>query len=815
MGPRGFPRLQRLLPPAGGARRGDYQLARRPSAASARGVAPSKRRPKPSPLRRGIPVVIAGLGLVGALATWGWMAVAAAGSEAVSRLADDPTDTPVEVYAAPAVVGIGRDADLGALQRELAALGYREVVARPRAPGEYRRDGAVLEVFRRAHQGPAGAAAAAYARIEAPAGRVLAIRDGGGGKLSMFVFEPVRLGAFRGPVLQERRPLTLDEFPPQLVQAVLAAEDARFLDHAGVDPIGVLRAAWYNATSNGPLQGGSTITQQVIKNRVVGTRRTVERKLREALLAAYVEGRVTKERILEIYLNEIYLGQRGAVSVVGIPAGALFYFGRDVRELQLPEMAMLAGLIASPGRFDPRGDGTAARDRRNWVLGRMAEVGFIDRATADAARRAPLELAPLADPIDPAGDVLDAVRRELRSRGIDPVPGRDRVAVHTTIDPGLQEAARQALTRTLAELERNDSSRAPLEGAIVVLDPATGALRALVGGRTGIRGGFHRALDARRQPGSAFKPFVALAAFEERGVVPSTRLLDEPLTVTTPQGPWSPQNYDREYRGAVTVREMLEESLNVPAVRLGLEVGRDAVAEWARRAGLHGNLPPGPAIALGTGETAPLDLATAYATVAALGRPVRPTLVRTVRRGAAGGAQPLDEPVPEAGLGVDPIPAWLLLDAMSGTALHGTARRLSPLLGPTRVAAKTGTSQGGRDAWFVLVTGRAVTVAWVGRDDARPAGLTGAGAALPVVERLIAECGDALLAPLPPPPEGVVELEIDPGTGGQAVERCPSRIREVFREGAEPGPCREHLSFWKRLFGGRGATGRSGGAERR
>lgn len=743
------------------------------------------------------------------------MAVVAEGSEAIGALGEDPADTPVEVYAAPAVARIGGPSDLDALARELVALGYRSTPSRPRVPGEYRRAGTALEVFRRAHAGPAGPATAAYARIEAPRNRVSAIADDRGRGLSLFVFEPVRLGAFRGPVLKDRRPLTLKEFPLPLVQAVLAAEDARFLEHGGVDPIGVARAAWHNLASDGPLQGGSTITQQVIKNRIVGTERTVERKLREALLAAYVEGRVTKERILEIYLNEIYLGQRGAVSIVGMPAGALFYFGKNVRELELPEMAMLAGLIASPGRFDPRVHPAAARARRDWVLGRMGDLGFVDRATAGAARESPLQPAPLADPIDPAGDLLDAVRRELLARGVDPRPGREQVAVHTTIDPALQEVARQSLDRTLGELERADPSRSPLEGAVVILDPATGAVRALVGGRAGTRGGFHRALDARRQPGSAFKPFVALAAFEERGAVPSTALLDEPLTLETPQGPWSPQNVDRGFRGTVTIRRMLEESLNVPAVRLGLDVGRDAVAAWARRAGFAARLPQGPAIALGTGETSPFELAGAYATIASLGRAVRPTLLRAVRGGAAARALPLDELAPEPGTGIDPVPAWLLLDAMSGTAVRGTARRLAPQVGATRVAAKTGTSQEGRDGWLVLVTGNAVVVAWVGRDDGRPARLTGSGSALPVVEGVIAATGDLLLAPLPPPPEGVVEIEIDPETGGAAGERCPARVREVFRRGSEPGACREHVGFWKRLFGRGRATGRSGGAERR
>ena len=777
-----------------------------------RGAAPRRKPASPFALWTARLVALAALAF--AFAFWGWLAVTGAGSDAVRALQQNPSDAPVEVLAAPTVLRTGVAVDLAALGRQLAALGYRPVGGRPHAPGEYRRQGAALEIWRRAHRGPGGPVEQRYVRVAEASGTVSTLTDERGTRVSSFALEPVRLGAFRGPVLMERRPLGLKEFPLRLVQAVLAAEDARFLDHGGVDPVGVARAAWHNVVSDGPLQGGSTITQQVIKNRVVGADRTVERKLREALLAAYVEEKVSKERILEIYLNEVYLGQRGPVSVVGMPAGALFYFGKNVRELALPEMAVLAALIASPGRFDPRTQPEAALGRRNWVLRRMAEVGFIDRDAARAASEAPLAVAPFADPLDPAGDVLDAVRRELQSRGIEPQPGPEQVFVHTTIDATLQEAARHALDRALTELEGERPSRRPLEGAVVVLDPATGALRALVGGRAGTRGGFNRALDARRQPGSAFKPFVALAAFEERGSLPSTVLADEPLTIETAQGPWSPQNFDREFRGPVTVRQALEQSLNVPMVRLGLEVGARDIAAWAKRAGFSGRLPGGPAIALGTGETTPLELAGAYATLAAGGRPRAGWIVNGVSAGPGAASRPL-RPVPAPfATGVDAIPAWMVLDAMSGSPERGTARKLAPLLAGTRVAAKTGTTQGGRDAWFALVTGQAVVVAWVGRDDSGPADLTGAGGALPVVASLLEEAPAALLAPLPGPPAGVVEVMIDPATGGLAGSRCPTQVREVVREGQEPAPCRTHRSFWQKLFGGF-RSGREGDEGRR
>ncbi|MDQ7088932.1 MAG: transglycosylase domain-containing protein [Acidobacteriota bacterium] len=307
----------------------------------------------------------------------------------------------------------------------------------------------------------------------------------------------MELGAFRGPLSQARTPMALEAFPPRLVDAVLAAEDARFLDHAGIDPRGILRAAWVDLVQRRGAQGGSTITQQVIKNRVVGSARTLTRKMKEALLALWVERSVSKERVLEIYLNEVYLGQQGSVSILGMPAAARFYFGKRIGDLDLDEMALLAGLIASPGRYDPRRHPERALLRRNWVLERMAALDLIDEAERRAASARPVAPAAPAEALDPAGDLLDAVAREVARRGWEPVPSRRPAVVETRVEADVQAAARRALGATLAELEAARPALAPLEGAVVVLRPATGAMIALVGGR---RGG------ARGFPSGPFRP---------------------------------------------------------------------------------------------------------------------------------------------------------------------------------------------------------------------------------------------------------------------------------------------------------------------
>ncbi len=744
--------------------------------------------------RRRRPYLLATFALLSCAALWLVFVLVGEGESALRSLSKGADGAPVEVLAAPRVLAVSRALELGFLAEELGAAGYRRREQSAREPGDFVVAGERFEIYRRAFEGVHGPQGAAYVRGRAPGGRIRQLESADGTALAAFTLEALPLGAFQGAVQQDRRPLALDEFPETLVRAVLAAEDARFFEHGGVDPRGILRAAWADLRRGELAQGGSTITQQVIKNRVVGAERSLFRKLREAWLALYVERHVSKERLLEIYLNEIYLGQRGSVSVLGMPAAARHYFGRDVTSLRVEEMALLAGMIASPGRFDPWRNPERALARRAWVLGRMQTLGELDEIEAGAAGARPLALATPSSSFDPAGDILDAVRRELELRNWDPQPSAVPGRVFTSIEPALQRSARRALDRTLRELEARVPSRAPLEGAVVVLRPTTGEIAALVGGRRGARGAFHRALDARRQPGSAFKPFVAVAAFEAGGWSPASGLADEPLQV----GKWRPKNYDGRFRGAVTLRQSLEESLNVPMARLGVHVGAPAIADAARRAGVQSPMPESPSLALGSGELSPLELARAYATLAAGGRRRDAVLVRGARRLSAESDRLAPAPLDERT--IDPAVAWLTLDALRGSARRGTAKGLSGVLGGVSVAAKTGTSQDGRDAWCVLVTGRAVVVVWVGRDDAKPARLGGARAALPVIRRMLASAPTSLLAELPEPPGGVVRVPYDRGRACQARRASEEAPLESFLVAERPELC-ERPSFIRRIFG--------------
>ena len=735
-----------------------------------------------------------------ALLVWIVLGVVSAGRRAVAALTSETRAVPVDVLAAPVVLRDGRRIEAAAIERLLRASAYRPVRGTPRRPGEYRLRSDGLDVFRRAAPAPFGTLPAAFVRIRWRDGRLAGLEGAGGRRLETFTLEPVRLGAFRGSRLEDRRHRALGEFPPRVVEAVLAAEDARFFEHRGLDLRAIARAAWADLRGGALLQGGSTITQQVIKTRLLSPERSWLRKAREAFLAAWVERRLDKKTLLEIYLNEVYLGQRGAISIVGLPAAARFWFGRDVADLDLGQAALLAGMIASPGRFDPRRHPAQARERRAWVLSRMVELGAIDAVEAEAAARAPLGLVEPPRPVDPAGDVLDAVARELERRGATPGPARVGQVVHTSIDPLVQSAARRALERALDRLERERPSRRPLEGALVVVRPATGELVALVGGRRGARGAFHRALDAHRQPGSAFKPFVALAAFERGPWAPSSTIADTPFEIRAGGRLWRPSNPDHRFRGEVTLREALARSLNVPFARLGHELGVSAIREAARAAGVGSPLPDGPSIALGTGEVRPVELARAYATLAALGVRHEPHLVRTVdpaEDGAPGWRLSGPEPARRT---LSRAACYLVLDAMRGAVEQGTATGLAGAVGDVPVAAKTGTSQRGRDAWGVLVTGSAVAVVWIGRDDAKPAGLVAPRHAIPVLADLVRAVPGALLAPLPPAPDDVLVVPWDPEHRCVARRSRRDTVREVFAAAHAPRPCRPR-SLWERIFG--------------
>lgn len=495
-------------------------------------------------------------------------------------------------------------------------------------------------------------------------------------------------------------PVTLEDVPPTLSQAVIATEDRRFYDHFGLDPIGLARAMLANIRAGRIVQGGSTLTQQVAKNLFLGPEQTYSRKIQEAMLALWLEHRFTKDQILTIYLNRVYLG----AGTYGVDAAARKYFGKAIDRLTLWESAMLAGLLKAPSRLNPIADPKAAEDRTQTVLASMVDAGFLTQEVAANAHQRLAKGVRRPRPGRLAPHFVDWVVAQTEDY-TGPV-GRDLV-IETTLDPEIQRTAERGLAEALnaAGAERDVS-----QGAVLVMTP-DGSIKAMVGGRDWNRSQFNRATQARRQPGSAFKPVVYLAALEA-GLDPSSVVLDAPVTV----GKWQPDNFDGKYRGEVTVEHALAHSLNTAAVRVAHEAGVGRIKEQARKLGVASGLPNDLSIALGTGETTLLDLTAAYAAFANAGVGVFPHAIREIRD--AGGAILYRREGSGPGRVASENATRELVGMMAEVVESGTGRAAK--LPGREAAGKTGTSQNFRDAWFMGFTTNYVAGVWMGNDDGRP-----------------------------------------------------------------------------------------------
>jgi penicillin-binding protein 1B len=595
--------------------------------------------------------------------------------------------------------------------------------------------------------------------------------------------EVTPIGTLASDPGEYRLPVRLADVPNRLVQAVLAVEDQRFYDHWGLDPWRIAGAAVANVRSASISQGGSTITQQLAKNLFLNARRTPLRKLREAAMALALEDRYGKDVILEAYLNEIYLGQDGPRAIRGVGAAAQYYFGKDVSNLSQGEAAILAGMIRAPNRYRPDRHTEEARTRRDLVLRLMVEQGRLTNSLARRSTRERIRSRPHPQPVVEAPYFRDVVIQRLGREAATPPPRG--ASVYTTLDARLQRSANRAVAEGLKR------SPAGAQAALVALDPRTGDILAMVGGRDYASSQFNRATDAYRQPGSAFKPVAALAALAREGneqprFTLASVIEDEPITVTTPAGRWQPANYDREYRGEVTFRDALQ-SLNVPFARIGLAIGPEKIVAAGRALGITSPLRAVPSLALGTSEVTPLELTRAYGVFATGGYRTATRSVLGIARPDGTGWQagsPSAEPV------VDPAVSYLVTSALEGVIARGTGRALARLGPWGGLAGKSGTSDDWRDAWFVAYTTSLVVGVWVGYDDGRSLRRTGSAAALPIVGRFLE---DAFRAQGPEPfpvPEGVEEAGAGRGSPEWGSWWGCAGSSEVFLEGTAPeGAC--------------------------
>ncbi len=606
------------------------------------------------------------------------------------------------------------------------------------------------------------------------------------------------IASYYGPDLRERRPVALGEVPEETVLAVLAAEDAYFLEHSGFSLVGMLRAAWVNLQAREIRQGGSTLTQQLVKNLYLTQRRTLLRKLQEVVLAIFLELRFSKDAILQAYLNEIYWGRSGSVDLMGIGAASWAYFGKHPSQLDLAESALLAGIIPSPATMSPLVDPATARQRRDFVLGRLAQLGWLSADRLEQASRRDIGTTQERVIARRAPFFAAAVEVEARRRfGIESLADAGYV-LHSTLSLSDQQAAEAAVRQELEAVEekweKDRQTRAPLEAALISVDPKTGGILAYVGGRNFARSQFDRVANARRQAGSAFKPIVYATAFAAGQATPASRLDDTPWTVRRDGQVWSPRNSDGRYRGPVSSRDALEKSLNVPTARLAMKVGLGSVIETAQSMGVTARLEPYPALALGAMEVSPVEMASVYATFAAGG--VRPSLhaltaVRD-RHGVDLGGTPLAEPERV----LDENVAWVVNKVLQGVLDRGTARKSRQLGIEGPLAGKTGTTNDRRDSWFAGYSPERLSLVWVGYDDNTKTELSGARAALPIWSNFTSAVRPAGGYSDFPRPSGALIALIDPSTGGLATTRCPSQVEEVFLAGMTPGLCPNH-SGWR------------------
>jgi len=718
----------------------------------------------------------------------------------------------VRIYAAPTM--LRRDAPVpgGSLARKLARLGYRQAEGGTLAPGTYRMAGGAVELTTRSSPAPSRAA-----RIAVQGRRVSDIRSADGAPLDALELEPEVLATLgqSGGALDAGA----DPAPPACRAAVLAAEDRRFFRHPGIDPTAVARALLTDLRAGGRRQGGSTLSQQLAKNVFLTPRRTLSRKVREAMLALLLEAHASKEEILRRYLASVYLGEDGAVPIHGFAEAAEAYFAKPLGDLGPAECALLAGIIRSPNGLSPRQHGAAAVARRNRVVTAMVEDGALDEATGARARAEPLRLA--APRVRPVGAlyVADEVAREI-SHLLPPDAARaPGLAVFTAIDPDAQREAERAVRRRLDGFDRirpprrRDTRR--LQAALLAIDPASGRIQALVGGRDYGSSPLDRAVRARRQPGSAFKPFVYLAALDPArnhngGVRTVVSPLDDvPLAVPAGARMWRPVNYDGVFHGSVPVEDALAESMNAATARLALDVGLDTVVAAAGDVGIPGPLPAVPALALGVAETSLLDLTAAYGVFATGGIKRPPQLVVGITSSA--GETLYAAPSEETHV-LDPGVAYLVTHLLERVVDAGTARSARRAGIDGTAAGKTGTTDDTRDAWFIGFTPEVVVGVWVGFDDGAPTGFTGAQGALPIwIDFVRATAGAGAARPFPVP-DDIVWRDVDPSSGLLATAGCPESRREPFLTGTEPQrECDRHRGVWTAVGDGLGGALRGGG----
>lgn len=645
----------------------------------------------------------------------------------------------------------------------LDAMQYRNVIV-PRHAGEYSVQADTIELIRRSFDFPDKHEGEIHAKLVFNNDKLVRILNVTNKReFGFFRLDPKLITMLQSPNGEQRLFVGLNKFPRGLIKALLATEDRHFFQHDGINFFAIARAIIANLQAGQTVQGGSTLTQQLVKNLFLTNERSFTRKTIEAFMALVMEFHYSKERILELYLNEVYLGQngkdgRGGEQIRGFPLASIHYFGRPVNELTLAQQTMLVGMLKGAALYNPWRNPELVMERRNLILRLLYEQHDISNEQYQLAINEPIGLRNTEAVIAPQPAFIQQVLKELHNVLGDQVKNLSNVKIFTTLDPVSQKAAENAVKTEIVTL-RNRYKIPELEGSMVIVDRFSGEIRAMVGGSQPQFAGFNRVLYGRRPIGSLAKPPIYLTALSKPEKYQlNTWLVDEPLTIIlSDKTNWQPRNYNRKFRGRVMLVDALTLSLNIPTVNLGLEIGLDSIKTTMIRLGVDGQyIKKVPAMLLGSTSLTPLELAQVYQTIASGGHRASLSSLRSV---IAEDGRVLYESFPKSQLVVSPQASYQVLYAMQQVVAHGTAQSLHNRFGQYMLAAKTGTTNDLRDSWFVGIDGKEVSIAWTGRDDNGPTSLTGAQGALQLFRHYIEN--QSILPLKLTPPEGINMMAID------------------------------------------------------
>ncbi len=697
---------------------------------------------------------------------------------------------PAKVYARPLELYVGANLRQIQVIQELKRLGY-QATSQINRPGTYAVDGRMLHIYTRAFQFWDGEEAAQRVHLGFSGNDGITSLQAASVQTSLVRLEPYVIGGIYPEHNEDRVLISLEEVPPYFVAALLATEDRQFFRHHGISPKGMLRALWVNAAQGRLVQGGSTLTQQLIKNIYLSNERKLSRKLTEAYMALLLEMHYSKQQILQAYLNEVYLGQSGSRAIHGFGLASEFYFGRPFGELRLHQVAMLVAIIKGPSYYNPYRHGERVKERRNEVIDLILQTKLISAEEARQAKSKPLDIVSSKEESTnryPA--FMDLVKRQLLQDYKEDDLHNEGLRIFTTLDPRMQELAERAMVGTIQDLRRSSPA---LQGSFIVTSPDNAEVLALVSDAQPSYAGFNRVLDAQRPVGSIIKPAVYLTALERDNYDLNTIVKDQPVRTELTSGQiWQPSNFDKKIHGNVFLQDALVHSYNLATANLGMDVGLRQVIRTLERLGIKKPLQPLPSLLLGSVELSPFEVTSMYQTIAANGFSSPIHVIREVldNRGKPLARYPL-----EVQQVFDPVPIYLLQSALQQVMWRGTGSPAYRSL-PSHLAfaGKTGTTDDNRDSWFVGMSGNYLAVAWVGNDNNSPTHLTGAAGALKLWTAFMRQAQPTPLN-LAMPAE-VQRVWLDRQTGGLSRPECQNSVQLALKKSHVPteyGPCVERI----------------------